>query len=365
MARRPHLCFVGWGHHVHTERWVNRFADAGFELSVISFSRAGNYAPGVRQFNLMALPFNSHRLRMAALRLLFAYLRPDIVHVHYAGFLVNVAPNWHGRMVVTVWGSDIYRTHVIEDEQRRLIAEYLPRARLVTCDSEDLKVAIGEFCPRVAPVTEVVQWGVDTALFTPSATASRIADRLELAGRTVFLSPRNFYPLYRLVEIVQAFAQVAQRLPDAVLLMKRYAAEADYSQRVEALIDKFGIRSRVHILEQVDYAEMPDFYRSGAVMISVPESDGTPMSLLEAMACGCLPIVSDLPSLHEWVVDGDNGRVVPVGDVDALAAAMLDMANCSERERIIAHNLALVRERASQQASRDYMVARYQALCAP
>ena len=363
MARRRHLCFVGWGHHVHTERWVNRFADADFDLSVISFSRKGNYPRGVRQFNLMALPFNSHRLRMAALRMLFAYLRPDIVHVHYAGFLVNVAPCWQGKLVVTVWGSDIYRSHVIEDQQRRLIAEYLPRAKLVTCDSEDLRTAIREFCPSVAPVTEVVQWGVDTELFSPSSTPGAIAERLGLIGCTVFLSPRNFYPLYRLLEIVRAFAQVATRLPDAVLLMKRYAAEADYTHAVDALIDELGVRSRVHILEQVEYSEMPDFYRSGAVMVSVPESDGTPMSLLEAMACGCLPIVSDLPSLREWVVDGENGRVVPVGDVDALSEAMLAMASSDARQRIVAHNLALVRERASQKASRDYMVERYRALC--
>lgn len=88
------------------------------------------------------------------------------------------------------------------------------------------------------------------------------------------------------------------------------------------------------------------------------------MSLLEAMACGCIPIVSDLPSLREWVVDGVNGRLVPVGDVDALARAMLETVALESRDAIVTRNLTLVRERASQQASTTAMLARYRALLA-
>jgi glycosyltransferase involved in cell wall biosynthesis len=144
--------------------------------------------------------------------------------------------------------------------------------------------------------------------------------------------------------------------------MKRYNVDPEYAVTIERLIDSLGVRDRVHILERVEYAEMVDFYRTGSIMLSVPESDGTPMSLLEAMACGCIPIVSDLPSLREWIVDGVNGRLVPVGDIDALARAMLEMADLEPRAELVARNLALVRDRASQQASRSAMLARYREL---
>ncbi|HBE80849.1 MAG TPA: glycosyl transferase family 1, partial [Firmicutes bacterium] len=43
------------------------------------------------------------------------------------------------------------------------------------------------------------------------------------------------------------------------------------------------------------------------LMVSIPKSDGTPVSLLEAMAAGCLPVLADLPVYHDWITDGVNG----------------------------------------------------------
>lgn len=356
------ICFVGWGDHVHTERWVSRFADPRFELSVISFSGKGNYPAAVRQFDLDALPIRSHRLRMLFVRLLLKWLHPDIVHVHYAGFLTNIAPLWRGKLVVTVWGSDIYRAHILTAQQQADIATYLARAACVTCDSSDLATAIARFSPGAAAATHVVQWGVDLDVFSPTSSGAHLARRLGIAERPVFLSPRNFFPLYRLTEIVRAFAQVLVERPDAILLMKRYNADPDYSREIEALLDELNIRASVIIVERVEYDEMADYYRSGSVMVSVPESDGTPMSLLEAMACGCIPVISDLPSLREWVTDGVNGRLVAVGDVNGLARAMLEASNTPDRDSIVARNLSLVRERGSQRASTEQMVGLYRAV---
>jgi glycosyltransferase involved in cell wall biosynthesis len=85
------------------------------------------------------------------------------------------------------------------------------------------------------------------------------------------------------------------------------------------------------------------------------------MSLLEGMACGCYPIVSDLPSLREWITDQDNGRLVPVGDVDMLSAAMLAAADAGPTglAPAIDRNRQLVETRASQVANQQMMLAEY------
>jgi glycosyltransferase involved in cell wall biosynthesis len=69
-------------------------------------------------------------------------------------------------------------------------------------------------------------------------------------------------------------------------------------------------------------------YHRAAVFASVPESDGTSVSLLEAMAAGCVPVLSDLPANREWVTDGRNGFLVD--DLVALDTALVRAIDESE-----------------------------------
>ena len=80
----------------------------------------------------------------------------------------------------------------------------------------------------------------------------------------------------------------------------------------------------------MDYiGDLPDddaiaeLYRRATVAVSVPSSDGMPQSVLEAMACGAVPVLSDLPSLREWVSDGREAFFVPIGDSTALSQAIV------------------------------------------
>jgi glycosyltransferase involved in cell wall biosynthesis len=74
---------------------------------------------------------------------------------------------------------------------------------------------------------------------------------------------------------------------------------------------------------QVSYAELPQFYRSADLYVAATRSDGTSISLLEAMACGCPVLVSDIPGNREWVEEGVNGWLFPEGNAEALAQGIL------------------------------------------
>jgi glycosyltransferase involved in cell wall biosynthesis len=342
------LCFVGWADHVHLERWAGYFARAGHDVSVLSMHGAGRYPPGVAQYVLRHAKRN-RVLADAELRLLLWRLRPDLVHVHWAHFAVAIARVWDGPLAVTAWGSDIYRREAFTPGQWRAMCAALARASLVTCDSDDLAGALIERCGVAESVVKVVQWGVDTDLFSPGQSA--LARELGIEGRPVVLSPRNFAPHYNLDTVVEAFARARQKVPSAFLLMKRYASEADYSKAVVERIDSLGLAQDCRIVDAVDYERMPDLYRAARVTISVPHSDATPVSILEAMACGSVPVVSDLPSLREWIVDGDNGYVASATDTDAIARSLVSALTLPDfQERAAARNRALVMARASQAA---------------
>ncbi|ODV05754.1 MAG: hypothetical protein ABT20_13430 [Rubrivivax sp. SCN 70-15] len=318
---RRHLCFVGWADHVHVERWAGYFARQGYEVSVISFSGLGTYPPGVRQVRV-GLSGRGPRWQQARLRYLLWRLRPDIVHVHWAHFAVPVRAVWPGPLVVTAWGSDVYRRDQFDTEQWSRLGHSLRETELVTCDSDDLAAAMRNEFGLAEDRVRVIQWGVDTDLFNPMGTDLRT--ELGLVGREIVLSARNFTPLYNQETVVRAFARLRERRPNAFLLMKSYGGDAEYIAKIRAEIDALGLNADVRILETMPYEQMPALYRSADVTLSIPLSDATPMSLFEAMASGSPCVVCDLPSLREWITDRRTGFLVDARSVEAVAQALED-----------------------------------------
>lgn len=328
VVERPHLCFVGWADHVHLERWAGHFAAKGFRVSVISFTKAGRYPPGVRQYEV-GLKGRGLRWIILKLRYLLWRIRPDVVHVHWAHFAPQVRAAWPGPLMVTAWGSDIYLRERFSDDQWAQTGAALRSADLVTCDSADLATAIETTLSVPGRQIEVVQWGVDTDLFSPDGPDLRAA--YGLGVRPVVFSVRNFTPLYNQETVVAAFDRLRRARPDAYLLMKNYRGDPDCVARIRADIDARGLGEHCRIVETVPYEEMPALYRTADAVVSIPHSDATPMSLLEAMSTGTLPVVSDLPSLREWVRNGETGYLVPPTDTDAVAASLLQAIEASSR----------------------------------
>jgi glycosyltransferase involved in cell wall biosynthesis len=340
------LCFIGWGNHVHMERWAGYFASKGHNISVLSFNGIGHYPPTVRQH---VLHFAGRRpaLSNAEIRFLLWRFRPDLVHVHWAHFAVAAARAWSGPLAVTAWGSDIYRREQFADEQWLALSRALSRANLLTCGSEDLARVMTQRCGLAEGSVQVVQWGVDVERFTSGK--SKLAAELGIADRPVVLSVRNFTPIYNQETIVEAFAIARKSVPTAFLLMKNYEGDPAYLRSIRERIRALGLEQDCRIIDSVPYEMMADVYRAASVTVSIPLSDATSISLLEAMACGSLPLMSDLPSIREWIVDGENGYLVSPTDAEAVAHRMIQgLTDEAFRTRSALKNRQMVIERASQ-----------------
>jgi L-malate glycosyltransferase len=350
---------------VHVERWAGYFARRGHEVSVISMSGKGNYPEKVRQFvvGLRGRGIWWKRLRIAYL---LWRLKPDLVHVHWAHFASLItAGSWNGPVVITTWGSDIYRPDEFSSGDAARLARSLRRAAAITCDSEDLAARVRTLTGQ-KDRTIVVQWGIDTDVFRPGEPDPEFQRAVVEPGRPIVLSIRNFAPHYDLETVVTAFALVLQKVPEAMLLMKKYNSQPDYVQAIQGRITDLGIDHAVRIVEAVPHDRMPDLYRMAKVTVSVPASDSTPVSMLEAMACGSAPIFTDLPSLREWISDGHNGYLVGPKDPQALADRIVRVLRSPEVARDFAQrNRQIISARASQAANMGRMEALYETLTMP
>jgi len=112
-------------------------------------------------------------------------------------------------------------------------------------------------------------------------------------------------------------------------------------------VAELGIADKVDLLPTQTRQQMAELFRRAMITLSITTHDGTPNTLLEAMACGCFPIAGDIESLREWITPGLNGLLVDPQDVEGLAEAILQAIGQPEVRRLAREkNLELVKDRA-------------------
>jgi glycosyltransferase involved in cell wall biosynthesis len=128
-----------------------------------------------------------------------------------------------------------------------------------------------------------------------------------------------------------------------------------------------GLADAYRLVPAVDNAGMPLFYDLADVVVSVPSSDGFPVTVLEASACAAPLVVSGLTYCAEWFENGENenGLVVPVRDAGALSEGVIALcADAERRRRIGAAGRRLVEARADYRRCMDQLETVYQELLA-
>ena len=165
-------------------------------------------------------------------------------------------------------------------------------------------------------------WGVDLDHFNVGGLESSNAPTFNL------LSTRNWEPIYGVDVIAKAFVQAAQQRPELRLILLGDGSQAGLLRQV---FTRGGVLDNVIFPGQVSQAELPDYYRAADLYVSASHSDGSSISLLEAMACGRPALVSDIPGNLEWVEPGVQGWWFPDGDPNALAQAILHAMDMREK----------------------------------
>jgi glycosyltransferase involved in cell wall biosynthesis len=112
-------------------------------------------------------------------------------------------------------------------------------------------------------------------------------------------------------------------------------------------IEELKVTAAVELLPKVNRGEMAALFRNAVIAVSPSIHDGTPNTLLEAMACGCFPVAGDLESLREWIEPGINGFLIDPSDPSALAEAVITALEQPDlRQKAMHHNQVLISDRA-------------------
>lgn len=371
--RKLKICYLADWRSIHTQRWLKYFFNNGHEIHLISDNpQECQELKDVKLYNFVIKGEDRVKkiswklylvLRSLRLRRLLKKINPDILHSHFVSYY-----GWWGAksgfhpFVLTAWGSDIY---VIPQESaigKAQIEFALKNADLITSDAESLReetIALGASEKN----NYVIQWGIDFKRFNPDVKCDGLREKLGFDNSLVVLSPRSFISLYNIDVIIKSIPLVMREIPNVTFILMRGYGNQETENELNKLAQELGIEDKIRFIDFVLREEIPQYYKLADILVSIPSSDATSSSLLEGMACGVAPIVSDLPSTREWIKDGENGLVIPPKDSETLGKVIIKLLkNKTQRELFAKRNIALIKEKADHKKHMDDMEQLYYGL---
>jgi glycosyltransferase involved in cell wall biosynthesis len=315
------LVYLADAPYVHTRRWVEHFARAGWETHVISFRPAEmegarvHYVDGLERLGKLRYLAHARRVRR-----LVEELQPDVLHaLHLTSYGFLAALCRARPMVTSVWGID-----VLKAPQRTPLHAFITRYALahadhVTATGLRLASATLRYAPREKPVT-VVPYGIDLARFRPPPRNGVRANDAVI-GSVGRLSPEKGLDV-----LLRAAARL---INGGTRLRVVLAGDGPERKRLAQLAERLGISERVDVRGEVPHEQVPAVLAELDIFVMPSRAEGFGVAALEAQAME-LPVVASLvDGLPDVVEDDRTGLLVPAGDPEALADAIARLAGDS------------------------------------
>jgi glycosyltransferase involved in cell wall biosynthesis len=294
---------------IHTYKYLQLVEDYFDEVLLITNekSKVYDYPTVELNFNLKIKTLFS---TVKEIKKQIELFQPSIIHIHqansYAFFALLACRKSFIPTVLTAWGSDVLLLPKSNFLLKKMVQFNLRNADFLTSDS----IYMAQEMEKIAPLKNriiIANFGIDV---TPT----------NCEKENIIYSNRLHKKLYRVDKILEAFSLFyTNNNTDWKLVIAATGTETD------TLKIKAAELNLEHAIEFVGWIQKEDnekWYSKAKIWVSIPESDATSISLLEAMACGCIPVVSDLPANCEWIQSGLNGIIVNDLESDFISDAL-------------------------------------------
>lgn len=273
-------------------------------------------------------------------------VRPNLIHagpVQSCGFmtaLLGFRP-----FLVMSWGSDLLVDSNRNAQWEWLTRYTLSRADMFVCDSTTVRNKAQSFVTFSDAQIVQFPWGIDLQPYQSDEKGKLIRKQLGWGNCCVVLSTRAWEELYGIQVLLESFRQAKESNPNLRLILMATGSKKNW---VQSYILQHKLQEAIYCPGQVPHVELVNYFHAADIYISCAHSDGTSISLLEALAAGLPVIVTDIPSNREWVTPNVNGWLGVDNDAPDFAQKLAKASRLSESERanISQCNRAIAMERA-------------------
>jgi L-malate glycosyltransferase len=367
------ILYLTDNHSVHNRRFLEKLISAGHE--VWFWNLAATQPP--RNGHLSGVHVIASRIRvdrgaspgrqrelLPQFRSVVKEVQPALVHagpIQSAGYLAALA-DFHPTLLAS-WGSDLLVDAERNLEWKQATEFALKKADAFFCDCDTVRKKAN--CFRVFPGSQMVQfpWGVKRGEFSSLGSLPSADKCPRNTPTTTFVYTRSYDPLYGTDVLLDGFLKAHSANPSLRLLL---LGEGSQSQSIRSYVRAHNLHDSVLLIGSQPTEDLPMWFRAANAYISCAKSDGTSVSLLEAMATGLPVVVPDIPSNREWISEPENGWLTPVGSPKAVGDAMLRVAELTPQERmaISERNRRVVAQRADWDKNFPLLLQMYEKLIA-
>jgi len=310
------------------------------------------YKPGRESQHRMSLKLAGYVASGKIAKKLLKSIAPDIVSAHYAssGGLVAWLSGFRP-YVVTIHGGDLI------DRYKRLIGRFVLKRVLgaaalvnpVCRHMSDIIESLGARPDRIVPLP----FGIELDRFTYDPGEN------PLSGGVRIVCTRSLSKaLYDIPTVIRGVAEARRLGLDAALTL---SAAGGLQGELERLAEELDVAGAIDFAGGYAPSELPEILSRHNVYVSASIFDGASLSLMEALAAGLFPVVSDIPANLEWLEDGRGALTFPTGDWKRLGE---QLASLPDRIELIQEGLEANRRIAQDRADRGKNMRRFMELLA-
>jgi L-malate glycosyltransferase len=310
------LVLLGDGESPHLLKWARALAQHPVTRDGLHAASSRGFLPGfdavipaARRLALNTQPKvqGGNVAVLRSLPRLARWLRgvqPDWVHAHYLtshGTLAWLSQSMlgvSGQLVSSAWGSDVLVTPLQSRAARWLLQRVLRASALATSDAQHVAERMRSFGARDVMV---FPFGLEQLPPHPDMQAKEPG---------LWFTNRGLEPVYAPLRVLDAFAALVATRPVGAPMRLVVAHDGSMRAAMQQHAQQLGLADRITWVGYLDAATQAGWYTHAQGYLSVPQSDAVSVSMLEAMAHGCVPLVCNLPANVALVQDNDNGIVI-------------------------------------------------------
>jgi len=225
--------------------------------------------------------------------------QPSVIHVQqantYAFLTVLAARGLDIPVILTAWGSDVLLSPQKSFLLKKMVQYVLKRVDVITADSDYVLHSAQKLVDKKLTLHNI-NFGID------------FEECREVEKENIIYSNRLHKELYNIDKIIISFAKFIDRSGNNEWKLV-VAGSGDETQILVELVKRLDIMEHVEFVGFLNKEENYAYYCKSKIYTSIPRSDSVSISLVEAILCGCVAFVSNLPANLELIEDKKNGFI--------------------------------------------------------